>query len=161
METLDQLTTELRGYCDREGLPQQCAQELLHEHYDNEKRRNYFQDFIDRWDRAEALEPPRRIGGFKEDGNNDDGYGDTFTKYHVCEVPFDWTDEQIDEWVRGHFYVYRCEHEYDCCGNYYPSSAEWARADVQARYRQYCREDEGEKQRPLTILVTQGWAQNV
>lgn len=154
MKNLSQLTEEFQGYCEREKLPQYSADELIHEEI-SERQRSYISDFIMRWERACELEPPRIVTSGRED-HDDDGYGGSYTRYHVCEVPLDWSDEKIAEWVRDHFPAYHCEHAHDCCGHYYPSSATWARADVRSIYR-----GPDDDHVPLTILVSQGYHQNV
>jgi hypothetical protein len=62
----------------------------------------------------------------------DDDEGESFVRFRVCRIGYDGleaepTDEQIDELVREEFPSYRCQHSYDCCGNFYPAGATWSR----------------------------------
>lgn len=158
---LEKLEDQLKQYIRQEGLPELGVYQLLRGGVVDltAEQQLALQDFEEQRDRALALEPPRIIDHFHEE-HDDDGSGGSYTQYIVCEVPFQWSDEQIGEWVREEFPARHCQHEHDCCGQYYPGNAEWAKADVDA-WRRPLREQDGDEQPPLKLLVCQGYSQNV
>ena len=54
-DTLETLTDELRDFCDKEGLPQDSADELLTNPALTESQRQWLTGFCERWD---ALNQP-------------------------------------------------------------------------------------------------------
>ena len=54
-DTIESLADELRDFCDQEGLPQDCAEELLSNPALTESQRQWLLDFGQRWD---ALNQP-------------------------------------------------------------------------------------------------------
>lgn len=97
-----------------------------------------------------AYEPRLKIITTSQTEDEDDGYGGGYTRYIIAEVPKGLTDEQIAELVREEFPGTRCEHEHDCCGHYYASTATWMRGQLGWN-------PEGSS----TVLIEQGWSQNV
>lgn len=50
-DTISSLTTELQDFCNREGLPQECADDLLVTHPAlTESQRTWLTDYSARWD---------------------------------------------------------------------------------------------------------------
>lgn len=49
-DTVESLTDELRAFCDKEGLPQDSADDLLTNPAITEPQRQWLTDFCERWD---------------------------------------------------------------------------------------------------------------
>lgn len=49
--------------------------------------------------------------------------GDEFTRYHVLNVPADWSEDDVRAWADEEFPARRCQHAHDCCGHFYPRKA--------------------------------------
>lgn len=52
-DALAPLSAELEAYCQHEGLPLRCAEELLHEEL-TDRQRHWISDFVTRWNDEEA-----------------------------------------------------------------------------------------------------------
>jgi len=47
-------------------------------------------------------------------GKTDEAHGETYTRF------FRVTGKVSQDWIKEHFPARRCNHEYDCCGCWYP-----------------------------------------
>jgi hypothetical protein len=72
-DTLETLADELRNFCDEEGLPQDCAEELLSNPALTQPQRQWLIDFGRRWD---ALNQPEADWGVDDDSDTSDGLSD-------------------------------------------------------------------------------------
>lgn len=75
-----------------------------------------------------------------------------YTRYVICKIDPGADTAEINDWVADTFHATHCQHEYDCCGHYYASSARWSLCTRGKDVR------EGDDK---LILVTQNWSQNV
>lgn len=72
---------------------------------------------------TQIADSPQWLGGFtREDGE----YGDSRTHYSVWKLPEHMTDDEIGPWVEANFPATRCQHSYDCCGNFYRGKGVWS-----------------------------------
>jgi hypothetical protein len=62
-DTIESLTAELQSFCEREGLPQQCAEELLVGQTLTVDQSYWLISFSRRWD---AINQPQAPSGFEQ-----------------------------------------------------------------------------------------------
>lgn len=55
-----------------------------------------------------------------------DETGESYDVYTIAKTRRHADPNTIGEAVKAYFPSYRCEHEYDCCGRFYPSGATWS-----------------------------------
>lgn len=55
------------------------------------------------------------------------GDNDGMVSWKIVTVPNNWTDDDIDLIVADRWPAEHCTHAHDCCGNYYPRTAKWAK----------------------------------
>ena len=60
--------------------------------------------------------------------------GTEYTVWTVLQVPTDWTDDIMAEYVADRFAGERCEHEHDCCGHFYGRPGFWSWHDARAGF---------------------------
>lgn len=74
-DTVESLTDELRAFCDKEGLPQDSADDLLTNPAITEPQRQWLTNFCERWD---AMNQPAADWGVDNDDlDTDDPESDT------------------------------------------------------------------------------------
>lgn len=74
-DTVELLTDELRAFCDKEGLPQDSADDLLTNPAITEPQRQWLTNFCGRWDAMNQPEDDRDIAN--DDWDADDDESDT------------------------------------------------------------------------------------
>lgn len=68
-DTLETLTAELRDFCDKEGLPQDSADDLLTNPALTEPQRQWLTGFCERWD---AVNQPEDDWGSDDESDTSD-----------------------------------------------------------------------------------------
>jgi hypothetical protein len=101
--------------------------------------------------KVQEYEPRLKFVSSSRTEEEDEGYGGHYVDFTIYTVPIGLTDAAIRDLVNEMHPATRCEHRYDCCGNYYASTAKWIRGNL----------DWSPYEDRHTVLVKQGFGQNV
>jgi len=71
--------------------------------------------------------------------------GESYMRFMLYKVD---VNLDMDEWVRDEFPAERCQHEYDCCGRFYPDTGTWLDAN------ETCEDGR-------LVIIKQNWRMNV
>lgn len=82
--------------------------------------------------------------------DDDDYLDESFTVYHIMKTQRSNTPEQIKALVAEEFPSTYCQHEHDCCGNFYYSQGRYVVADLSPWDEQW-----------VTILVSHSATRNI
>lgn len=84
-----------------------------------------------------------------------DDSGESYDRYTLLRFSRLADDVEIAEVIRDQFPSTRCQHEHDCCGNFYAGTATWDRVDRIDKWS----DPEAEYNQP--VLVKQGFSANI